>query len=378
MNALPEHEASDARGVDEALFETVGKAWSETAGVAFDPQQSWQDAGADSMTSLHLLLALEQALQRRLSFDLIDPEMTGYGLARSLQRLEEAARLERVAHRAQDPSTGGQAAAAACTAEAAPQPPPVFLLPGIHGDEPRLAEFRRAFGGRLRFELVELPPLDDPAVLLADIAASGRHAAREIERRRPNGPLLLAGYSFGGAVAFEAARHLHGAGREIAWLAILDTRFVGAPWRRAWWRFDLQLIRSAAGIDPARQALLAAVRRLSPARSIRVRQLLLDELRLKAMRRWQPAALDVPALIAASTQADAATVERWQRLCPDGTLLRLPTGHLELFRPPSLERLIAVFETAVREATAQTPATQATPAMPGASGGRHRHRVATA
>ena len=45
----------------------------------------------------------------------------------------------------------------------------------------------------------------------------------EITAFQPEGPLSLAGYSFGGLLAYEMARQLRGAGRQIAMLAIFDT-----------------------------------------------------------------------------------------------------------------------------------------------------------
>jgi thioesterase domain-containing protein len=44
----------------------------------------------------------------------------------------------------------------------------------------------------------------------------------ELQRDQPEGPYHLGGYSFGGIVAFEMARHLRRAGAEVALLAIVD------------------------------------------------------------------------------------------------------------------------------------------------------------
>ena len=47
-----------------------------------------------------------------------------------------------------------------------------------------------------------------------------------ILERQPEGPVTLAGHSFGGILAYEMARQLEGAGRQVQLLALLD---VSAP-----------------------------------------------------------------------------------------------------------------------------------------------------
>ncbi len=62
----------------------------------------------------------------------------------------------------------------------------------------------------------EAPPLDR----IEDIAA---HYISEILKQNPNGPYALAGYSFGGLIAFEMAKQLKQKGKEVAMLGVFDT-----------------------------------------------------------------------------------------------------------------------------------------------------------
>jgi len=62
----------------------------------------------------------------------------------------------------------------------------------------------------------EARPLDR----IEDIAA---HYIQEIIAHRPEGPYALAGYSFGGLIAFEMAKQLKAMGREVAMLGVIDT-----------------------------------------------------------------------------------------------------------------------------------------------------------
>jgi amino acid adenylation domain-containing protein len=61
--------------------------------------------------------------------------------------------------------------------------------------------------------------LFDPAVTIEEHASQALSAIYE---RQPEGPLALAGYSIGGAVAYEIARQAIDAGREVEWLGIID------------------------------------------------------------------------------------------------------------------------------------------------------------
>ncbi|KAL4867611.1 hypothetical protein BDV12DRAFT_198031 [Aspergillus spectabilis] len=61
------------------------------------------------------------------------------------------------------------------------------------------------------------PSQDVPAVE----EMAGSYVA-EIKRRQPNGPYMVGGYSFGGIVAFEAARQLLEAGDEVTQLVLID------------------------------------------------------------------------------------------------------------------------------------------------------------
>src|SRR5439155_1645301 len=93
--------------------------------------------------------------------------------------------------------------------------PPVFLIPPIFGDEPNLADFRRSLSEHVWLQTLELPDLGCPASLLSDMVTTGHFVATEIARRLPQGDILLAGYSFGGCVAIEAAALLVAQGRQL-------------------------------------------------------------------------------------------------------------------------------------------------------------------
>jgi thioesterase domain-containing protein/acyl carrier protein len=75
------------------------------------------------------------------------------------------------------------------------QPSYGFEAPGVRGDRPPLSE----------------------------VEALAAEHLRDLRRVRPEGPVVLAGWSFGGLVALEMAQRLQAEGREVPLLAILDT-----------------------------------------------------------------------------------------------------------------------------------------------------------
>ena len=103
----------------------------------------------------------------------------------------------------------------------------VFLLPGIFGDEPPLADFRSAFQGRLDFELLDYPDIDRPSVEIRDFEGIVSRTLDRIRSLQPSGKVHIAGYSFGGLVGFAAACRLQGEGRQIGLLSLLDSRALG-------------------------------------------------------------------------------------------------------------------------------------------------------
>jgi acetoacetyl-CoA synthetase len=102
-----------------------------------------------------------------------------------------------------------------------PDLPPLFLVHGAYGD----VDSYRALAAELDLPgavlglCAQMTAPDGTPHSVADLAA--QHVT-EVTRRRPTGPIRLAGYSFGGLVAFEMARTLAAAGRVVDFLGLLD------------------------------------------------------------------------------------------------------------------------------------------------------------
>jgi thioesterase domain-containing protein len=334
----------------QTIYSLVEKAWKETLPSAdFSPAIAWADAGADSLDTLHLALRLEGYLNRKVSIDLVTPEITPLGLTTMLLQDPKKRELR--------------------------QSNPVFLIPPIVGDEPILSKFRRSLSNELVMSMVELPNLDSPIPLLADVKATGRFIAAEISKCRPDGTILLAGYSFGGCVAYETAACLRAQGRQIGFLGLLDpvSLYVSLPSHemeprqqksekdslpvRKTWTARITALLSFRGeaflsyldwllfvlflelkwFNVARHQVLFGKRWLSLTAFLRRRALLLRRLRMSALQKWRPQPLDVPGLLAASeAYIEAGSLRIWPVLCPKLDVVRLPGGHIELFEQKAL------------------------------------------
>ena len=194
--------------VDQRMRDVVRAAWTATLrDVPFDPGRSWEDSGADSLNDMQLVLRLEDALGRAVAFDIISRDMTVDILAQRLTTRFDLAKAPGSRPTAQHHA---------------------FWLSGIHGDGPHEADFRRAVADHVQFSTLDLADIRHPAVVLRDVQASATVCAGRIQMLQPRGPVRLAGYSFGGLVAFETAVQLTAAGRQVVFLAMLDT-MAGLP-----------------------------------------------------------------------------------------------------------------------------------------------------
>ena len=180
----------------------VQRAWRTALGQTGDDlNESFEAAGGDSLS----LLMFVQNLEHRVGLAL---PLESFNVLQSQAEMAQAL-AEHLA----------RAAASGIRPEAAS----IFLLPGIGGDEPRLAGFRR--------ECATLGPMitlsyPDWATILRRVRKVEvliTLMADRIEQRAPRGPIALVGYSFGGNVGYAVALLLIERGRTVRYLAMLDT-----------------------------------------------------------------------------------------------------------------------------------------------------------
>jgi amino acid adenylation domain-containing protein len=224
----------DDSSLREILHEQLRTIWEDLLGLdGIGNDDDFFDLGGDSMLAVTLMMRLEETFGAHPSFADFFETMTIAGLGELLSGGIETHERDAVTFN-----------------EAGSLPPLVFLHGDFGGgmytrslaaalgkDQPLLVIPPHGIAGR--------PPVTDVETMAADVAAI-------VARFHPSGPLRIAGYSAAGYVAYEAARQLQRAGRNVLDVVVigmgaetvafsgLDTfaRRVGLP--RAWHNIALR------------------------------------------------------------------------------------------------------------------------------------------
>jgi thioesterase domain-containing protein/acyl carrier protein len=201
-----------------ALLQAVKDAFESVLGVE-DPGEDddFFELGGDSLMALSLFLQIEDA--------------TGQTLP--ITSIYDATTIGKLTDRLLGGPAGGRST---CLVELRPAKsrkagPPLFLLHGMGGSVMILRDLARRIGGARAVWGIEAQGMDGVALPLDRVEDMAAAHIQDLRNVAPQGPYLLAGYSFGGLVAFEMARQLTQAGEEIALLALLDTFPHPGTWR---------------------------------------------------------------------------------------------------------------------------------------------------
>jgi len=156
---------------------------------------------------MQLWFHIEERLGRRLTLDALDERTTPRGLMAALA----------TALAPDGPSAGARCRrrrGAAGLSDAR-----VAVRRAVAG-----ALSHTAFGGTLRFKLTDYPEWRETMEARLDFSAIVTAVVATIVAETSEQPYLLAGYSYGGFVAYAAAQRLIQHGHRVAFLGLLDSR----------------------------------------------------------------------------------------------------------------------------------------------------------
>jgi acetoacetyl-CoA synthetase len=179
--------------------------WESVLGIApLRPDDDFFDAGGTSLAALRLFAAIHERMGVDLPLSVLIHARTPATMAAAIDAPAE----ERVPALVQlrDGAAG----------------PPLFLVHPLWGDVFPLRPLALALDtDRAVYGLQAegLDPRRAPQRRVEDMAASYCETVRALQ---PSGPYAIAGYSFGGLVAYEMARLLAGKGEEVEWLGMID------------------------------------------------------------------------------------------------------------------------------------------------------------
>jgi len=103
------------------------------------------------------------------------------------------------------------------------QGPPVFIASGLGGGPAeffQLAKYSRSRNSIYGLQPKGIEGFDEPCELIEDMADHYLNGVRQLQ---PGGPYILIGYSLGGLVTLEMARHLQANREKVALLIMLDS-----------------------------------------------------------------------------------------------------------------------------------------------------------
>jgi len=298
--------------------------WEDVLGVpSVGVRDGFFDLGGHSLLVVQLARRIRELWDVPLSFGAIASNPTVEALARELRRAVSQ-EDERVV-----------------TLQPEGEAVPLFLIHPIEGSSLAYTGLVRALGARRPVYALEAPGLTAGGTGPESVEALAQTHVEALERARPEGPLHLAGFSFGAMVAFEAARRLRSAGRRVCLLALLDppppagaSRSAGQ--REVDERIDLlfdKLAEAKEGPSLARWTREAGVSSavpelLDPASSESLRRTLVRHHR--AMRTYRPAPYAGPALLLRPARSPAADPEGeptgWEPFLVGGHGLRVVPG----------------------------------------------------
>lgn len=232
---------------------------------------------------------------------------------------------------------------------------PVFFVHGVDGEVLRFVPLARRLGVSRPFYGLRALGIDDgaePERTLEEMAAGYVERVRTV---RPFGPYVLGGYCMGAPVALEMARLLRETGDQVNLVILVDPRFARpTSLRHALWLVPRRLRQGR---------LTAAVRgRLTPKRpgAVTGTERPVVEEALAAVREgYRPAPSTVPCAVVISADFERYELPEWYLR----QVVRNPVQwthveglHVDLFRPPAIDRLAADVRSALtlveRRATA--------------------------
>ncbi len=216
------NDVSPRNDVELRLFQI----WQEILGLSdFGINEDFFQLGGDSLRSFELCLHIQRAFNFSLSTTQLGDACTVKQLAEMLRGGFERAQPERSSDYLVELRSGETRA-------------PLFCFPGHVAQFRKLAELLEE---GIAVQGVLLPDFSRTSGVPKNMEELASFSLTEMQRIQPKGPYFLAGYSFGGGLAYEIAQQLTAAGEEVALLALWDSDLDPQSLRSVISRFMLKL-----------------------------------------------------------------------------------------------------------------------------------------
>ena len=212
---------------------------------------------------------------------------------------------------------------------------PIFCVHGGTGTALHFARLARALGEAQPFYGLQMQGLYGDAPPHLTIEAMAAHYVDEIRTVAPHGPYVLAGYCFGGLIAYEMAVRLTRAGERVSWVVMLNGaapryggRVVANAPHAAPRRGPLQRLRYALKLRQ-RATMLACVLLKKPVPT-ELREAVFPDICTAAEARYRAPRYGGPLLIVNGHGLHADPALGWKRYADgDVRAINVPGRHLD-------------------------------------------------
>jgi amino acid adenylation domain-containing protein len=185
----------------------VRTIWRRVLGHAeFDDDEDFFDVGGDSLLAVWVINELSRATGRDISLSVFLDAASVEGLAEALADA--------------GPPHAARRSAELLTLRPGPPSRLLFLFHTLGGEVLAYRDFARSLSTPVRVLGVRMTPGWSPEGHSLEALAAAH--VEEILALEPHGPYRLAGWSFGGALAFEVARQLRARGETVDFLGLID------------------------------------------------------------------------------------------------------------------------------------------------------------
>jgi amino acid adenylation domain-containing protein len=214
LTGLPLSDGPDPVPETMSLTGSVTAIWQRVLGHdEFTEDDDFFDVGGDSMLAAWVVTELSQVTGREVELSLLLEDSTIAGLVRQLG--ESAGQL-----------TGVRPSSELITLRPGPAGRVLYLFHTLGGELFAYRDLAGKMTSPVRVLGVRWGRPPDRPLSLVELAAEHCGQIRAVQ---PTGPYLLAGWSFGGVLAWEVARQFREAGQEVEFLGLLDANPVLDP-----------------------------------------------------------------------------------------------------------------------------------------------------
>lgn len=194
----------------EEIIEKLSGIWVKSLNLkTFDPHNDFASLGGDSLLSLEIITEIEKEFGFTLSIDQFMKENSVINLSKLISNNSNSCQSKAALHKLNDYSP--------CNKN-------LFIVHPGNGEIYFYKELSKRLSAKIN--LVGISNnifndiIDDDVISIEKLATIYVGLIKELQ---PNGPYNLAGWSFGGVVAFEIARQLESNKEEVKGLLLLDS-----------------------------------------------------------------------------------------------------------------------------------------------------------